>query len=492
MSNLTNVTNQTLELIKTSLQTPISKADTTGISSQSGLLFYDLEPAAKLLFPVLTPLRNEIPRMRGRGGDAVHWKAVTGINTGRLSLGVAEGRRNAVMKTRTEDRMARYATIGLENSVTDEAQFGAENFDDVKALAVNSLLQATMIGEEALIIGGNASLELGTTPTPALTTATTGGSLAKDTTLSVIAVALTYEGYLGSSVENGVAGAVTRTNADGSQDTFGGGSAQKSTAETVTTGSTGSAHKVTASVTAVRGAVAYAWYWGAADSEKLGAITTLNTVTITDAATGTQTAASLSGDNSSNSLVFDGLISQIADTDSGSYIKYLSTNSGLTADGAGGIVEIDDAFRYFWDTYRVSPDEILVSAQELFNITKKIIGNGGSPLVRFNLDAKGEISMAAGAVVGNYLNKYAVGGGQLVNIRLHADMPPGTVLFRKTTVPYPMANITNLLEVRYMQNYYQVEWPRRTRSYEYGVYSRQALLNYAPFCFGLIGNIANA
>jgi hypothetical protein len=37
-------------------------------SAVSGLTFYDLEVGAKLLYPVLTPLRNAIPRVSGRGG----------------------------------------------------------------------------------------------------------------------------------------------------------------------------------------------------------------------------------------------------------------------------------------------------------------------------------------------------------------------------------------------------------------------------------------
>jgi len=34
----------------------------------SGLTYYDLELGAKFLYPVLTPLRNMIPRVSGKGG----------------------------------------------------------------------------------------------------------------------------------------------------------------------------------------------------------------------------------------------------------------------------------------------------------------------------------------------------------------------------------------------------------------------------------------
>src|SRR4051812_29343136 len=65
-------------------------------SATTGLTFYDLEPGAKFLYPVLTPLRNMIPRVSGRGGIQANWKSVTGINTSGLSVGVSGGNRGAV------------------------------------------------------------------------------------------------------------------------------------------------------------------------------------------------------------------------------------------------------------------------------------------------------------------------------------------------------------------------------------------------------------
>ena len=69
------------------------------------------------------------------------------------------------------------------------------------------------------------------------------------------------------------------------------------------------------------GALGYAWFWGAAGSEVLGAITTINSLVITANAAGTQTAASLgSSDNSTNALVFDGLLYQAFKSGSNAYV----------------------------------------------------------------------------------------------------------------------------------------------------------------------------
>src|SRR5690606_13368985 len=111
--------------------------------------------------------------------------------------------------------------------------------------------------------------------------------------------------YTNSSIAGGIPTQVVRLNADGSTDTYGGGSAQKSAATATVVNGGGSAQSITASVSAVRGAVAYAWYLsaaaGAASTAVLTAITTVPAVTLTAAGAGTQTYGSLpSTDNSTN------------------------------------------------------------------------------------------------------------------------------------------------------------------------------------------------
>src|SRR4051812_41995635 len=80
-------------------QSDLAKAWVQAGTATSGITAYDLEAPAKLLFPVLTPLRNEIPRTSGKGGIQANWRAVTGINTGRMGMGVSEGRRSGVITT---------------------------------------------------------------------------------------------------------------------------------------------------------------------------------------------------------------------------------------------------------------------------------------------------------------------------------------------------------------------------------------------------------
>lgn len=500
-----NTTAETLELLKASQakSDDVIKSFVQPNSATTGLQAYNLEAPSKKMYPILTPLRNEIPRVSGGFAIQANWKAINNINVANVRAGVGEGQRGGVINYSMTENFAAFRGFGLENSVTFEANYASKNFEDVKALAVQQTLEATMVQEERLILGGNTSVSLGTTPTPSATGANTGGALPA-ATYSLICVALGLQAYLDAvGVNNGSTGqyfdaatstipaAITRTNADGSTSTFGGGSAAVSAAASVVVGGSG-AGAVTASVAAVRGAVGYGWFFGASGSEKLVAVTSVNSVSITAvAASGAQTAASMgSNDNSTSTLDFDGLLYQAMKAGSNAYYKAMATgNTGLTSDGAGGIVEFEEAFIGFYNKYRLSPSVAYISAQELVNITKKIVANGGAPLLRLTMAADNQGTIQAGVRVGQYLNKVT---GTMVDLIVHPNMPAGTIFFYTKNLPYPMSNVSNVAQMLLRQDYYQLEWPLKTRKYEYGVYADGVLQHYAPFSMGVISNIANA
>ena len=464
-------------------------------SPTSGLTYYDLELGAKFLFPLLTPLRNEIPRVSGKGGIQANWRAVTGINTTGLRIGVSGGNRGGVQAVSTQDYSAAYKGIGIETSVDFEAQYAGMGFDDVRAIGARIGLEACMLGEELLILGGNTSVALGTTPTPSLAPSTSGGSLtAAASPYSVICVALSLDAIVNGSVSGGIQGAITRSNADGSSDTFGGGSAGKS-ANATTSIASGTSGSIAATVASVSGALGYAWFWGPAGSEVLGAITSINSVVITANAAGTQTAASLGGsDNSTNALVFDGLLYQAFKSGSNAYIQYLATGtagtgSTLTGDGAGGVVEIDAALKNRWDNYRLSPDTMWVGSQVASDLTKKILAGNSNAAQRFVFESE-QGALGGGVMVRTYLNKFSMAGPKTIDIRVHPNMPAGTVLMTSRTLPYPLSNVGNVVQVRTRQDYYQIEWPARARRYETGVYADEVLQHYFPPSMAVISNIA--
>ena len=492
---------ETLALVKQAYAAPdtgLQKAWTQSASPTTGLTFYDLEAPAKTLYPVITPLRNEIPRVNQQNaGIQANWRAITAINANNLSAGVSEGNRGGVIQTTVTEYLAAYRALGLEDYVTIEAELAAQGFDDVKARAAQGLLNSMMIYEEKTILGGNSGLALGTTPTPSVSDVATGGSLSPNTTYSVICVALTMEGLANANLTYGVQALVSRTNADNSTDQYGGGAARQSAAGTVTTANDGNTtHKVRASVTAVRGAFGYAWYVGSAGSERLEAITTINSVELSSLAGTGQLASALPlSDYSKNMLVFDGLLSMAAQSAMGAYYATMATGTagtgtGLTADGAGGIQEFDTALQYLWDNLRLSPNEIWVSSQEINWIRKKILTGASNAAQRF-VFAANQNGLMGGTVIKGYTNPFTMSTeGEFLPIRLHPNMPAGTVLMKTKKLPYPLSNVTNVMQMKMRRDYYQVEWPMRSRKYEYGVYADGVLQHFFPPSMAVITNIA--
>lgn len=498
---------ETLELLKQAqaqAMDPLAKAtfNQPGTAT-TGLQTYNLEIGAKNLYPILSPLRNMIPRVGGQTSIQANWRAVTGVNTANMFAGVAEGRRGGIISVGTAEYFAAFRTIGLEANATFEAELSSAGFDDVRARAAKSSLESLMEAEERLILAGSTSYSLNggsAAPTPTLTSATSGGSLAQNTEFGVAVVPLTYEGKARATVAGGVVQSITVNPAEGGTAvTVNGGTGRKSATATITTANSGgSVHSITATVTTsgvagVRGAYAYAWFWGATGSERLGAITTTNRVVITAAAAGTQTLASITDtDNSKNDLVFDGLLTFAANAANNGYHFAAAPGAGLTADSAGGILEIDAALRHFWDNYRLSPTRIIIGSQEMSAIRKKILAQPSAAAARFTFNVQ-QGQLVGGGMAKGYLNPYSTGGGPAeIPFMLHPFMPQGTMLFICESLPYPLANVTNVMQILTRRDYYQIEWPLRSRQYEYGVYSDQVLQHYFMPSLGVITNLSDA
>ena len=488
-------TQETLGLMKESL--------TKNVTLATGLSAYDLVAPAKNLYPIVTPLRNTLPRVgRLNPGDAARWRTITSIaGSGYDAMGwVPEGQRTASMSYSAQLQVAPYLTLGEEDTVTFEAEAAAQGYEDIDATATLRLLQKTMRKEETALLGGNASLALGTPGAPTLTASGTGATLPA-ATYSVIVVALSFEGYTNSSVAGGVATTKTITGNDGNTYTLNGGSSNKSsnTTQAATLGQT-----LFATAPIVNGAVAYAWYVGVAGSETLQAITTINSVAFSaPLLTGQQPASAIAGDSSRNTtLAFDGLLTVGFNPASSAYVQSFAsgaagTGTFLTASGRGSVVEIDNMLVEMWNAYRLSPTVLYVNAQEQRNITNKCLTSASGPLIRYNVaadsDNGGPYGVSASGVVRWYYNPFSVDGGFDIPVKVHPDLPPGTILALCERLPvwYQSNQTPNVAEVLTRRDYYRVDWPLRTRRREFGVYAEETLAVYAPFGVGILTNIGN-
>jgi len=508
---------RTLDTFKVAMTNPMTSDSLSSetlkknVTVATGLTYYDLRAPALNLFPTVTPLRNALPRMQRQfPGDAAHWKSVLSTTgSGFPFMGwVPEGRRSASMSYTTQNNSLSYMTLGEEDSLTEEARFASEGFEDEDALVQLRLLLRTFIKEEAGLLGGNNSLALGTVGTVTASDNTTTGNLTA-IAYYIRCVALTQEGLLnaGGPVNPALSTTVvpstlTITGNDGLTYTLNGGSSQQS-AE-LTTGTWTLNHSMNLSVVAIPGAVAYAWFVGSSSgAETLQAITTINSFVLSAYQTTGQAISGFTSDHSTNSnYAFDGLLTTASKSANKGYINTLATGtvgSGtfLTSSGAGGVNEIDTMMQTMWNTSLLSPTVIYVNSQELKNITAKTLNGASAPLLRYtsDTDAQGsaEYKLTAAGVVAFYFNPYTPDGGVKLPINIHPNLAPGTIFTWAEHLPpwYVSNSVPECAVVQTRQDYYAEVWPKVTRTQYYGVYSQEVLAVYVPFAMGIITNIGN-
>lgn len=490
-----------LEMTKAAMAAPINDELSKTVTLATGVTAYSLRAPSLLFSPTITPIRNGLKRTSlPNPGPAANWKTINALNNLPNFMGwTPEGRRCGSISYTASPASATYATIGTEDSVTDEAKFAAVGFEDEEALIQMRSLYKLMQIEEVALLHGNGTLALGTPTAPTLAAAGAGATLPA-LTYSVIVVALTAMGLLHASLAGGVLTTQSVTSNDGQGAyTLNGGASNKSAAATqaVTLGQT-----LSATVPIVNGAVAYAWYVGAAASETLQAITTINSATFAVALTGGRQAATvIAADYSLNATAFDGLVTQAYKNTGTAYINALATGvagagTQMTAVGDGEVTQIRDMLKGMWDNNRVSVTKIYVHSQELTSLTKLVLAGGAASLVRMNTSATeggpADVRYTAGAVVGWYFNPYGADGGRMIPIILHPNMVAGTIFGYAENLPATyMSNETPMVaEVLLRQDYYVEKWPKTSRTQFYGTYCQEVPAVYAPFCLAVITNIA--
>jgi hypothetical protein len=499
------ITNQSVEMLKGALAQPDDAIAKT-ISTGTGLLAYDLQAPAKNLYPFVTPIRNVMPRVGGGTGAATNWRQVNSIlGSGFDAMGwVPEGQRSGQMSYSTSNKSANFVTIGEEDAATFEAISAGRMFEDIQARMTFRLLQKMMLKEEMSILGGNQSLVLAVPAAPTVSAATLATSTLPTGTYYVKVVALTLEGFANSSLLTGVATSKVVVGADGKTYTLNGGSSNISAESSGVAVSSG-VSALAMSVPVVTGAVAYAWFISTVNSagtEKLEAITTINSYVQSVPLVGTLLASAVTGDHSNNpNYAYDGLLTTALNPANNAYVNSLATGTAgtgttLTASGRGSVVEIDTMFQTMWDKFELSPTVLYVNSQELKNITTKVLSNTAGPLLRYDSPADGtggEYQLTASGVVQFYYNPFAISGGLRIPIKLHPRLPPGTILGWTENLPiqYQSNEVPNVAEVKTRQDYYQIDWPIVTRQRQVGVYAEEVLAVYAPFAMGVLTNIAN-
>jgi hypothetical protein len=481
----------------------IAKAQTSGIFEGTGIWSYDLSNLVSLI-PVVTPFRDIVAREKSMDGNPMAvWRALMNVNSSQLdpSMGVDFAANEAVFSE--QDFQAKYASTGYAGLVTQDAFDFATGYADPYAIATFQTLNQVLIGDDRKQLGAQ-SFPLAAAAAPSMTTATTGGSIALNTTVYVGVAARTGSGFY-----------------------YGSGNSQGNSNSTET-GSGTSTNTVTGSVAAIRGAVCYDWFqssngvtWYYYTTTTVNAVTMTKVITTSQAlpniadlaqnwkgAAGVPTYNAAADNGSANTNDYDGFMASLAGDYSatGQWVQpgtgtanpsvWSSLNGAALSLTGGTVTEVEaDIFLPLWNAVKCSPTALMMNASEAQEIANLVLGSG-SATTFLNTDSSGRISVTAGGRVGEIVN--APAGGVTVPIEVHVSLPPGTIIGRTDRVPFPQANISNVLAQRCLRDTAQFEYgiarvagtkgggPRK----EFEIRTVSSFINRAPVAMAVLSNVS--
>lgn len=459
-----------------------------------GLVPYNLEPGAKLLQPVLTPVRNFIPRRKGYG-KATEFKAITNYNSARTSSWASEGTSGGLVDVTAVDVLMPYKIQALKSRITFESQYQSAGQVDMKALAVANLLRSFMIQEEDNLLFGNPTTGLsgassgGTGGTAPSSGVTIGGSLAAPATLTSTTCAIaTTGGSIGAFGAGFDFYYTVRTGPDygfnfsANTNTFTAESPRSAIFTTAAT--TGATNTITVTPATVQGAIGYVLYWKANADTNFNRVPFSGRIVLTTYTAGSVVAASvtgLTGNTSSNSLAYPGIIQQLLALNSGATVfqKGLNANAsgnplGLFMGSASAPSDIDTVFGSLWNAAKGDPDMILINQAESLVINRSL---ASTP---FFVQPEGSPNQA----VGNYRVSRLTNGvtGTLVDVRVHPTLPQGVMVMLSSKMPnwYPGSDIPSVWSSEWVYDYLELDYPPTDPNWPVEIRNNGALLCYLP------------
>jgi hypothetical protein len=467
----------------------MSKEWTLSNPVSTGLVPFDLEAPAKLLTPRPTPLRNSIPRLKGQGG-ARRFKVIsgfTGTGTGGITTtqpGINESSGNSgpgglsyirgpYINYAGYDVTLNYVTTSLSDSVSWQAEYQGQGFEDIRSLSNTALLYSTMLLDERLMIYGRGTTGNGY-----------AGALAAPGSVTVAAVNASVAPGGKSSVTSASIFVVVAADAGDLLGTTGTAMHQGPASSAVGVATTaGQAVQVTIGTDAV-GALGYNIY---ASSVSTGPFVytgrtgyNVGYVTVQPGTTGPSVAAG-GGDQSAIATNYDGLLTNTVA--SGGYVNRLNGPLSTTAPGA----EFQTAFGNLYESVKGDPEEIWLNGFDRLQLSNAIVNNAANSAYRVYIpNDSGMGGVKAGTVVQSLMNEVT---GSEIPLTVHPWFPQGNALIRQKTLPIPDSNVSETSVMVLPQDYVAVQWPVVQFTYDASTFEIGTMCHYAPTWNGIIQGI---
>jgi hypothetical protein len=495
-----NVSDETIRL----LRNVVPDTTRSGVTTGTGYQPYELEAPAKTLVPVITPVRNLIPRRPGMGAPICHWKSTVAFDTARSRGWTAEGGSPATVTPQVVDLSQPYRTMSLQNNVTFDAQWTGRGLEgDVRAKQTGFLLYQLMMREEYNLLCGSQYLM--PPAAPLLTqTAATGGHYA-DSTLYWVQV--TANNAQGESLPSTFASFTTPANSGGNTGNL------QITIFTVPdatfyniyqgTGATPPANGAMWQQTLISGithapqpafnAVITLSGGGSTVSgaEQVGPTLVIpNTAALVTSGTNPVTTATAKAfvDGSGNIESFDGIISQA--------LLNATTNNGLTLgaqvvqpSSAGGIFALSDINLMLLNMYSQAagdPDYLVMHPLNSVKLTNLSIAAGQTRYVVEANQPEQSGRLVANYRVTHFLNEAT---GKEIPIIVDRYCPADTIVALPMTIPFPTNDIGSALEIETNREYWGIDFAITASAYPFAVYCMEALKVYFLGGLGILRGI---
>ena len=456
----------------------------------TGLVPFDLEAPAKLLTPRPTPFRNSVPRLKGQGASR-RFKVIsgfpgTGTGIATMNPGINESTTNTgpgglsyirppYISYSGYDVTLSYVSWGLSDSVSWQAEYQGQGFEDIRSLSNTALLYATMLMDERLMWYGRGTTGngyAGALGTPGSVSASvTAGSAAPSGSSTLTAATYWYiVAADGGDLMDGSAFHQGPTTA----------------AASVVVGSNGEAIQLTIG-TDVAGALGYNMFvasvstgpfcYAGRTGYNVGYITAPPSLTA-------GTASASASDASALATNFDGWLTNVAA--SGGYVKRLNSTFSTTNPGS----EFQTVFSTLYDSVKADPDEIWLNGHDRNQLSNALLGAANVNAYRvFIPNGSGQGDVTAGALVQSIVNQVT---GKVVNINVEPWMPQGNAAIRSVTLPIPDSNVSETSVMVLPQDYVAVQWPVQQFTYDASTFEVGTMCHYAPGWQGLLQGIVQS
>ena len=445
-----------------------------------GFTPFDLQDSIEFLVPVMTPLRNSIPRRKAQG-QAVQIRQITGYSNSRTGgvpnlntffnsatntstyNGITLNRPNTISYS-ADALVVPFVENGISDSVEYQAQFAAQGFTDLRQLSNTAAIYSHMLGEENNILNSTSDV----LPVAGVTATTDNGGTATGLPAGTYTPLVTISSAFGESK------ALT-----GQSTTVASGESVTVVLNSVPVGA------VALNVYVTVGGIHYV---GRTTSTASGSFPVLFAVTPTLPSTSADNGSSPAyqfGGTALGTTGYTGMISTLLGNGStpaaAGYVKAVNGPLGTAAPFG----EINTMLVEMWETNRAQPGTLYTSGRIQAALLAEIQQQGSATSYRANYMTGDDGIIVGGAVTGIT----SPVGGPALNIVAHPFIPEGVVIAHSTTLPSPVSGVPGTATIDNVVDLTTISWPQIGMSWDLSTYQYGSFVFHTPGFDGILTGI---